>query len=198
METGLFTWTRKNNFLIFLCFLISCNSSEKPNIKTNILDIGDLKNGTLVCRLGNGYFSNYFRQYASKEMKYSHIGIISKEDNDFYVYHSEASELTGVGNVKKEKLESFLKDIKVYDFFQFTYNDAIKNDILNNVKSYYSNKTPFDLSFDSENDDELYCTELIATSINNALNKKEIKPSLNLNGRKVYALDDIYLNENIK
>lgn len=198
METGLFIWNLKNNIFLIFCLFISCNSSQNSKTKETILNSENLKNGTLVCRLGNGYFSNYFRKYASKEKKFSHIGIISKENNELYVYHSEASELTGVGFVKKEKIKTFLRDIKVFEFFEFNYNDSIKGEIISKINGYYLNKTPFDLNFDSENDNELYCTELIATSINKALNKKEIIPSLKLNGKNIYALDDIYLNKNIE
>ena len=197
MGTGLCIWNLKNNFLLLFCLFIACNSPQDSKVEKPILNIENLKNGTIICRLGNGYFSNYFRQFASKEKKFSHIGIISVENKNVYVYHSEASELTGVGFVKKEKIDVFLKDIKVYDFFELTYNDTIKNGIIHHVKNYHTNKTPFDLNFDSTNDNELYCTELIATSINKALNKKEIEPSLTLNGKKLYALDDIYLNKNV-
>lgn len=123
---------------------------------------------------------------------------VSKENDTLYVYHSEASELTGVGFVKREKLDLFLSGIKTFGFFEFTYPNSIKNEILRNTKQYYSAKTPFDISFNSFCDNELYCTELIAVSINRALNVNEIKPSLVLNGKVLYALDDIYSNTNVK
>lgn len=177
---------------------LGCNNSSTQEHFEYSLNEEELKNGFLICRLGTGYFSNYFKKYASKEKKYSHIGIVSKKDDTIYVYHSEASELTGVGCVKKEKLSSFLKGIKVYDFFEFKYPDSIKNKILEEVEGYYNKKTSFDLDFNSFNDREVYCSELIAISINNVLKTTVISPSLTLNGKKLFALDDIYLNENIK
>ncbi len=146
---------------------------------------------------GNRFFSGYFKKFASKEQKYSHIGIISVENDTAYVYHTEASELSGVGFVKKEKLNCFLQGIDVFDFFEFDYPDSIKTEILNEVKMYCEKKTPFDLDFDNSSDRELYCTELIAVSVNKTLGAETMKPSLLLNGRKLYALDDIYLNERV-
>jgi len=153
--------------------------------------------GNLVCRLGNGYFSNYFKEYASSEKKFSHIGILSKENDTLYVYHSEASELTGIGFVKKELLNSFLEEIKTFEFYQLGFNDTINYRILEQVKSYYNLKTPFDMDFNSSDDTKLYCSELIAVSINKSLKDSIIKPTLILNKKRLYALDDIYLNENV-
>lgn len=180
-----------------MLLFFSCNNSKKPENLAYILNQNTIENGVLVCRLGNGYFSEYFRKYASKEKRFSHIGIISKENDTLYVYHSEASELTGIGHIKREKLNSFLKDINVYEFFEFNYSDLTKNKILNEIRIYHSKKTPFDLNFNSFNDNELYCSELIASSINRALKTAVISPTLVLNGKKIYALDDIYLNKNV-
>lgn len=201
MGNGLSIWLQRNSkYLIYfsISLLLSCNNSPELIGSNKIINRDKLNTGTLVCRLGNGYFSDYFRKIGSKEKKYSHIGIISKENNTLYVYHSEASELTGVGLVKRETLDYFLSDIKVYDFFEFNYSDSIKKNLINNVKKYHSKKTAFDLNFDSFDDNELYCTELIATSINKTLNNKEITPSLKLNGIKIFSLDDIYLNTNVR
>lgn len=200
MENGLFIWNliSKAYLLIFLIITFGCQKSVKEEITQIEINQNELKSGFLICRLGNGFFSKYFQKYASKEQKYSHIGILSKEGESFYVYHSEASELTGIGFVKKEELKYFLQDIKVFDFFEFSYPDSTINEVLDNVKKYYLNKTPFDVDFDSFNDNKLYCAELIAISVNNANDSIQIIPSLSLNGKRLFALDDIYLNENVK
>jgi len=199
MVIGLYIWNLKNRLFVFVILVLfsSCNKSTKDN-KIEF-DNKKVENGFLICRLGNGYFSNYFRKYASKEQKYSHIGIISKENDSIYVYHSEASEFTGVGYVKKERLSFFLKEIQIFDFYEFNFPDSTKTNILNSIKGYYERNTPFDLNFNSFNDNELYCTELIATSINNNVSDSiKIIPSLLLNGKKLYSLDDIYQNKNVR
>lgn len=201
MGSGWSIWRIKNKELALACLLLlfsSCSKRQEIKEINTIHYNNELFDGVLVCRLGNGYFSDYFRRYASIEKKFSHLGVISKENNVLYVYHSEASELTGVGFVKKETLKSFLKDIKIYEFYEFNYPDSTKNDIMNNVKNYYLSSTPFDLDFDSYNDDALYCTELVAVAINDALDKEVIKPSLMLGGKRLFSLDDIYLNTNLK
>lgn len=200
MEIGLCIWKLKSRFYFFGIFILlfGCNSPKKKNIDQLNIDLQKVESSFLICRLGNGYFSNYFRKYASKEQKYSHIGIVSKENDSIYVYHTEASELTGIGYVKKEDINSFLKDIQVFDFFEFSFPDSTKAKILKTVKKYYYKKTPFDLSFNSFDDKELYCTELIATAINNnVIDSNKIIPSLLLNRKKIFSLDDIYSDNNI-
>lgn len=61
-----------------------------------------------------------------------------------------------------------------------------------------NNPPPFDVDFNSEDDSEIYCTELIALAINKVLNKEVLVPTLSLNGKMVYALDDIYLHEDVQ
>lgn len=201
METGWYIWNPKNKVLfisLVVSLALSCRESSNRHKTNTIPNLDTLENATLVCRVGNGYFSNFFRTYASAEKKYSHIGIISEEDGLLYVYHSEASELTGAGQVKKETLDVFLTDITVYDFFEFNYPDSTKKKIMTHIKHYYANEIPFDLAFDNANDDALYCTELVAKAVNKAMDSQEIEPTLLLNGKKLYGLDDIYLNEHVK
>lgn len=200
MEIGLYIWNQKNKILIILLSfaILSCNQIQQNNNNLNDLNFEILESGDLVLRLGNGYFSNYFKQYASLEKKFSHIGIVSRENDTIFVYHSEASEFTGVGFVKKELLNSFLDEIEIYDFYRLNFKDSINFQITEQAKHYYRKKIPFDMDFNSSNDKKLYCTELIATSINKTLKDSIIKPTLNLNKKKLYALDDIYLNENVK
>ncbi len=177
---------------------LSCTNSQHENREREIANKEQLKSACLVCRLGNGYFSKLFRQYASKEQRFSHIGIISVERDTLFVYHAEASELTGIGFVKRETLGSFLYGINTYSFFKLNYPDSTKSKIIENVKSYHARKTSFDMSFDNQDDTELYCTELIAVSINHALNRDEVKPSLKVKKKRFYTLDDIYRMKNVE
>lgn len=183
--------------LYFFSIAINCSSDYPSKKIKSIHDFTFLKEGDLVCRLGNGYFSNYFREYASKEKRYSHIGIIGIENNILYVYHSEASELTGIGGVKKEKLEDFLDGIKVYSFFRVNLSEREKELVIAQASKYLDKHTKFDLDFISNNDNELYCTEFVASCINKGINKELIKPTLKLKSKLIFSLDDIYENKNV-
>lgn len=193
MENGWFIWNQKNKILIYLIFISIFACKEQPQeTKQMIMHTQGLHSGDLVLRLGNGFFSNYFKQYASSEKKFSHVGILFREQNQIFVYHTEASELTGIGKVKKELLSEFLNDIHVYEFYRLQYPDSILDAMLRKAQHYHLSEIPFDTSFNSYDESELYCTELVANSINYACKDLVIKPTLELNHQKIYALDDIY------
>jgi len=178
--------------VIFL-FLINCNYTSKKGIEYP-KNIPSLEDSDIICRLGNGYFSNYFREYASKEKVYSHIGIIVIENKIPYVYHSEASELTGIGGVKKEKLIEFLDGIKTYSFYKLNLPEEDKKRIILEANKYLQKSVKFDLELRND-DSELYCTEFVANCINNGSMKKLIQPSLNFRNNLIFSLDDIYKNK---
>src|SRR5690625_7165209 len=97
MEIGLCICTRI--YWILLSFLVSlffsCASENKLEHPATTLNIEGLSNATIVCRLGTGFFSGFFRQYASVEKKYSHIGIIRMENGLPYVYHRSEERRVG-------------------------------------------------------------------------------------------------------
>lgn len=178
---------------IFSIFIIKCNHTDISK-KENSPVLPNLENSDIVFRLGKGYFSNYFRKYASKDKIFSHIGIVSVENNNTFVYHSEASELTGVGGIKKELLTEFIKDSEKVAFFRTNLTPIEKEKIIQQVKLYHSKNITFDLSFDIHNNNEMYCTEFVAKSINNGLKKNIISPNLIIKDKYFYGLDDFYNN----
>jgi len=124
--------------------------------------------------------------------------MIAVENKKVYVYHSEASELTGLGGVRREELNSFLSGAVLYDIFEFTLAAEHTASMLDTVRAYYHKQTPFDLEFNSFSDDRLYCTELIAVSANKVSSPAQIQPTLILNGKAIYSLDDIYSHKYVR
>lgn len=177
----------------FYCFLLflSCGKEVKPTIDPSLLT--GIQNGDIICRLGNGFFSNQFKKYSLTEKIYSHVGIIEKENDSLFVIHSEASELTGIGRVKREPIEVFLNSIKTWGVYRVDANDSIRNHITIYAKEYFTKDTPFDLDFDATDDSRVYCTELVALAINKALGDSIIKPEMYLGKLKVYGVDNVYL-----
>lgn len=191
MATGWYIWILRNSKIwLPFCLLLSCSRGEKPSVNQH-LDVSALRQASLVCRAGNGFFSGFFRRYGSQAQRYSHIGILSIEQGQAFVYHAEASELTGVGSVRREPLSIFLDGIKTYAFYDMPYDSSAKENILDTVKAYHHRHTPFDLNFDNANDKEVYCTELIAVAINKVMKQAVILPSVHLHDRVLYGLDDV-------
>lgn len=143
-------------------------------------------------------FSNLFR-LQSKEKIYSHAGIIYiDESNSFFVIHAEANELTGIGFTKAEPLQSFLDNSKEWGIYRLKKDSASRKQISTEALHYVERQAPFDMAFDLLTDSKVYCTELVALSINKALNNTLITPGKTLSDRLFYAIDDIYLHEEME
>lgn len=180
----------KGLYLLFIVLSIGCTSSKKVDDSLRLP--ATLNKGDIVVRQGNGYFSSFFRKLGSHEKKYSHIGLIDKVGDSLFVIHIEASELTGQGEVLRESITAFLKDIDAYAFYANMLSASQQQAVVSQATAYYKAKVAFDLEFDSANDDKLYCSELVAMSINKALDSTVIRPTLQYKEVLFYGLDDIY------
>ncbi len=171
--------------------LVSCQ--RKENLSENEYDLKEFQNGDIIYRHGHGFFSDYFRKSSNREQLYSHAGIVAVDSNKVYVIHSEASELTGVGGVRKESLNVFLKDISTWAVYRLDTTQTVRDSIVYTATEYLNKKIPFDVDFDNTTNDEVYCTELVALSINKATQHNLIKATGSIRNKPYYAIDDTYL-----
>lgn len=198
--SGKLRWENKSIKLLlvgFLFFLIGCHINDKSFGKSK-WTTQKLEDGDIIYRHGNGFFSDYFRKSSNKEQLYSHVGIIIIDDNRIYVIHSEASELTGVGGVRKELLSTFLKGISTWAVYRLDTTQIIRDSISYIATQYLNKKTAFDLDFDNTSDGRVYCTELIALSVNKAAHTDLIKATGRIGDKHYFAIDDTYLIKEMK
>lgn len=183
--------------LVVLIAAISCkNTTQKDS--NNETAYALLENGDLIYRHGNGFFSEYFRNTSENEQIYSHGGIIFLQNDSIYVIHSEASEFTGIGGVKKEPIQTFLKYVSTWGVYRLDTTEIVRNKIVSIAKEYLDKDTPFDLDFNSEDDNKIYCTQLIAISVNKAMDNTIITPRNTFRKNRYYAIDDTYLMPNTR
>lgn len=188
--------TLKIFLLSLFLLLLGCHKNEKIN--NNGLNTQEFQNGDIIYRHGNGFFSDYFRKSSNREQLYSHGGIIVIDTSKVYVIHSEASEFTGIGGVRKEELNTFLKDISTWGVYRLDTTQIVRDSIVYVATQYLNKETPFDLDFDNSSDEKVYCTELIAISVNNAIHRNLIKPTGTIRNKQYYAIDDTYLIKEMK
>lgn len=178
--------------LVVLIAAISCkNTTDKGSNNETAYTL--LENGDLIYRHGNGFFSEYFKNTSEREQIYSHGGIILRNNDSIYVIHSEASEFTGIGGVKKEPINTFLEYVSTWGVYRLDTSETVRNEIVSVAKEYLDKNTPFDLEFNSEDDSKIYCTQLIAISVNRALDSTVIIPRNVFARNRYYAIDDTYL-----
>ncbi len=198
MENGKYQWVN-NLFVILLLICISgCTSSSVQ--EKNIVDEekSQLENGDIIYRHRNGLFSEYFKNTSKKEQLYSHAGIISITGDSVYVIHSEASEFTGIGGVKKESLQTFLNGISTWAVYRLDTIKETRDSVVVNAMGYLNNNVQFDFDFNSSDDTKIYCTELIALSINKTMHRKLIEANGRLGNKIYFAVDDTYMIPQMK
>lgn len=187
--------SKKMIFLASLPILFLC-CIKSSNRKTAAQDFSFLQNGDLIYRKGNGYFSNRFKDFSENEKIYSHVGIVQKTTDSVFVIHAEASELTGIGYVKKENVSIFLEGIHQWAICRINTTSENKDAIAAAALYFHIAKTPFDLNFDVADTSAVYCSELVALCVNKVLGTPIIKADTQRGGKRFIAIDDTYKNEN--
>jgi hypothetical protein len=166
----------------------------KINFNTSILE-----NGDVVYRLGDTFYSQYFKDFSKRDSRYSHTGIVlkSSENDSIYVLHAEADDATGLGEVRKEPIALFFKQAIDGGAYRWQCSKQVKQNFVKWALHYNQLKIPFDMAFNCSDSSAFYCTEFVSHCINNAFNKEIIKANTLKNGKPFIAIDDTYLIENV-
>lgn len=154
----------------------------------------NLRTGDIIVRHNNGLHSDLFRKLSGGERKYSHVGIIEASAADtIRVYNSVADDYTGLGGIFAQPIYDFMPrgnfDVAVYRLdLPLDKCQAI----IDEVKRLQRLGVPFDSMFDAADTTKLYCAEMVAYAVNNALHRPLIRPTGTLLGRTIYTIEDCY------
>jgi len=156
---------------------VNLTTNDSSGIKANIQSLVNikqasllLKDGDLVTRSDDDFESLALQNFSQKDRTYSHSGIAFKEDSGFMIYHCMAGVENPDGACRKEPFDSFVNPIKKTGFGIFQYQlSTAETERLHLVmqQNYQSNK-PFDISFNLNTDDSLYCSEMISKGLQQA------------------------------
>lgn len=172
--------------------------------KNNILNISAvdscvrlLQTGDLLVRRGDDMTSYMLSQLNTDDKTYSHCGIVVVEDGYPYVYHSIGGEDNPDQILRRDSAHYWCSPANNHAFAAYRYGmgDSVKQKLVHVVRSFYKEKRMFDMSFDLQTDDRLYCSEMIYKAICQATgNDGYIKLSNNY-GRMFVGVDDLYLSD---
>lgn len=151
--------------------------------------------GDLVFILGNGFWSQFFKNISQKEKRFSHVGIIAEKDGEPHIVHASASDFTGIGRVSIVGLKDFLKECSDFSIYRVDANNSVRDKIADTVVNFIG--YPFDREFDLSSDDSVYCAELIRIAVNQSTGSEIIGTSKFAAGEFV-CIDDCYLNNKLK
>jgi hypothetical protein len=165
------------------------------------LDTSVLSTGDIVLRSGRGFFSNAMRKMGLRDRTFSHCGWISRDENNrIWVYHSLGGTDNPEAKIRKETLWKFCNKVEVVEFAFYAYDlspgEIRKADSI--AKRLYEQGIQFDLKFDLETKDKLYCSEFIYTLVTQATNDMNYLPLSWIKGKWYVGMDDLFLNDHCK
>jgi hypothetical protein len=145
--------------LLLFCFIkipqLAHMKPQKQIYATNIS--GSLKDGDIICRLGDRLWSYYFKDISSVDKRFSHLGIIRINDDKITVIHAEGRAVEGKDFVNEVDLDEFLAIAKAIGIYRIKNHDG---KIISSTAMEYLGY-PFDWKFDLEDENKIYCTELL-------------------------------------
>ncbi len=168
-----------------------------PNKPQNTCSLPDipaeyLQNGNIICRHGDGFFSNLIIRSNPHDKRFSHIGILVVSDCDVTVVHADTSARFAVsGKVIQEPLSTFLSHSKRIGIFRHKRVDA--NQLASNVCRYLG--YPFDWKLDDKDTEALYCSELLKMAIQEASADEKI-PYIKNGNQELIPVDAFITSEN--
>jgi len=142
-----------------------------PEKKINAEDISIyLKDGDIICRLGDRLWSLYFKDISPTDKRFSHLGIIRINDNKITVINAEGRAIQGKDFVNEVDLDEFLEIAKAIGIYRLNdYDGKIVSSATLEYIGY-----PFDWNFDLTDKNKIYCTELLYIVL------KKIAPEIEL------------------
>lgn len=185
-------------WLLLVAAFAACQpAAEQPLPSADCLK---LEPGDLIYRLGNGIYSAYFRNFSTREKRFSHVGIVEKTDSgdSLFVIHSEADDHSGLGSVRRDPLSDFLKEANDWAIYRLTADEKTRWAIAGRAADYHRIGLPFDAGFDAADSTAFYCTELVMHCVNAALGQQLIQPNTIFNGKPFIAIDDTFLHDCIR
>lgn len=119
--------------------------------------------GDLVLRTGRDYTSEVMRKLSRHDKTYSHCGIASIENDSVFVYHCIGGEWNPDQKLRRDLFAVFCNpyENRGFGIYRYSLNKEQKEKVLQNVHQFYKNEVMFDMQFNLDTDDRMYCSEFV-------------------------------------
>lgn len=197
---------------VLLPILISCQGNKKPKeiitadfllrqaIQKSLACVDSaitiLQDGDIILRTGNDVTSQVLKQFNRQDDSYSHCGIVFKEADSFFVYHAIGGETNPQQTLQREWLPRFCDGAanRGFGIYRFSLDSTSLQREKQYVKEKFTAGTLFDLQFNLQTDDSLYCSEFVVKALQYACQKHQLFDTTFAAGKAYFAVDNIFLN----
>jgi len=157
--------------VLFLLLRIPQLAPIAPKKRISAEDISmRLKDGDIICRLGDRFWSLYFKDISINDKRFSHVGVVRIIDDKITVINAEGRAAQGKDFVNNVDLDEFLEIAKAIGIYRLKNYDG--KTVSSAALEYIG--YPFDWNFDLEDKNKIYCTELLYVVL------KKIAPEIEL------------------
>lgn len=165
-------------------------SNIKPVVQT----------GDLITRTGNDFTSESLRSLNQRNQTYSHCGIALVENDSVYVFHALGGEFNPDQKLLKESLEVFADPYsnKGIGIYRFDINPDQIQAVLNKVLEFYALPVTFDMQFDLESEEKMYCAEFVVKSYQKGTANWLNFPVSKINNFLFFGVDDLFMHPSCK
>jgi hypothetical protein len=151
-------------------FIVIPRGKPVPILESDML-FSIVREGDIICRLGDRFWSQAFKELSVADKRFSHMGIIHITNGTISVINAEGNTGHGRDFVNELPLEDFIKIARAIGVYRIKNIEGIQ---LSNLAFEYLN-IPFDWQFDMNDESRLYCTELLYVIL------KRLEPAIELN-----------------
>ncbi len=155
-----------------------------------------IQSGDIIFRNGNDEISQAARQMNRKDSSWSHCGILFVENDSIMVYHALGGTYNPDMKLMREPLDRFCnpRENNAFGVYRYTLDSGQFSILRQQVYQHYLNGLKFDLFFNFETDDMMYCSEFVFKSLNASLGGK-LSPYLRIDTIPYgVTTDDLFLN----
>ncbi|HRP90995.1 MAG TPA: YiiX/YebB-like N1pC/P60 family cysteine hydrolase [Edaphocola sp.] len=186
--------------MVGYCFTSCSEGSLMPASSKKIFTLNDsipfllkgIQNGDLALRLGNDITSNMLAALNTKDKRFSHVGICVEEEHRKYIYHIIGGEGNNDDYILKTPLDSFFnaENNLSFGYASTSLSTKEKEVLFQIIKKWQQEKITFDMDFDLQTDNKMYCSEMVAKALDYAVNGLKV-PSTDTLNEKYFAVDNI-------
>jgi hypothetical protein len=129
-----------------------------------------VQTGDLVTRMGRDVTSLLLSGFNKEDSAFSHCGVIIIENDTPFVYHVIGGEFNPDQKMKRESLYDFSDplDAKRTGVFHPHLKASEIQKLVTIITTWFKAGLPFDMDFNLDTDNRMYCTEMFAKAIGRA------------------------------
>jgi hypothetical protein len=119
--------------------------------------------GDLIVRTGNDFTSESLRSLNQRDKTYSHCGIAIIENDSVFVYHALGGEFNPDQKIRRDEFNFFAAPYgnRGIGIYRYTLLPAEIKSLVTTVKRLHETGIMFDMKFDLQSNDRMYCAEFV-------------------------------------